>query len=65
MYAMYAMYAMYVMYVMYVMMNVCMYVCFFGIALGTRDYVSGRMHAHNKGPYRLVLNSEASSKIAW
>lgn len=33
--------------------------------LGTRDYVSGRMHAHNKGPYRLVLNSEASSKIAW
>eukprot|EP00808_Paulinella_micropora_P017111 g56316.t1 len=33
--------------------------------LGTRDYVSGRMMAHNKGPYRLVLNSEASSKIDW
>lgn len=33
--------------------------------LGTRDYVTGCMWKHNKGPYRLVLNSEASSKIAW
>jgi succinate dehydrogenase/fumarate reductase flavoprotein subunit len=33
--------------------------------LGTRDYVTGCMWKHNKGPYRLILNSSASSGIAW
>jgi len=33
--------------------------------IGTRDYVTGRMWSHNKAPYRLVLNSKASSGIAW
>jgi flavocytochrome c len=33
--------------------------------IGKRDYVTGCMWAHNKGPYRLVLNSKASSGIAW
>eukprot|EP00286_Rhodomonas_abbreviata_P011851 CAMPEP_0181322778 /NCGR_PEP_ID=MMETSP1101-20121128/19412_1 /TAXON_ID=46948 /ORGANISM="Rhodomonas abbreviata, Strain Caron Lab Isolate" /LENGTH=657 /DNA_ID=CAMNT_0023430719 /DNA_START=26 /DNA_END=1999 /DNA_ORIENTATION=- len=33
--------------------------------LGKRDYVSGRMFFHNKGPYRLVLNAKAQSRIAW
>src|SRR4051794_9920915 len=28
--------------------------------LGTRDYVTGCMWKHNKGPYRLILNSSAS-----
>jgi len=33
--------------------------------LGTRDYVTGKMWSHNKGPYRLVLNSKCSKNIAW
>lgn len=33
--------------------------------IGTRDYVSSRMWQHNKAPYRLILNSKASSGIAW
>jgi len=33
--------------------------------LGTRDYVTGCMWEHNKGPYRLILNSAASAGIAW
>jgi len=33
--------------------------------LGTRDYVTGKMWSHNKGPYRLVLNSKCSEGIAW
>jgi len=33
--------------------------------LGTRDYVTGSMWKHNKGPYRLVLNSKCSKNIAW
>jgi len=33
--------------------------------LGTRDYVTGCMWKHNKGPYRLVLNSAATAGIAW
>jgi len=33
--------------------------------LGTRDYVTGCMWNHNKGPYRLILNSKATSGIAW
>jgi succinate dehydrogenase/fumarate reductase flavoprotein subunit len=33
--------------------------------LGTRDYVTMRMWTHNKPPYRLVLNSKATSGIAW
>lgn len=33
--------------------------------LGKRDYVSGRMLVHDKGPYRLCLNSHASKLIAW
>lgn len=33
--------------------------------IGKRDYVTGRMWAHNNGPYRLVLNSKASDNIAW
>lgn len=33
--------------------------------LGTRDYVTKCMIDHNKGPYRLVLNSKATSNIAW
>jgi succinate dehydrogenase/fumarate reductase flavoprotein subunit len=32
--------------------------------LGRRDYVSGRMWK-NEGPFRLVLNSKASTEIAW
>lgn len=33
--------------------------------LGTRDYVTSSMWKHNNGPYRLILNSAASSGIAW
>lgn len=33
--------------------------------LGKRDYVSGRMWANAKAPYRLILNSQATEKIAW
>lgn len=33
--------------------------------LGKRDYVTGRMWKHNKGPYRLVLSSAATSEIDW
>lgn len=33
--------------------------------LGKRDYVSGRMFFHNKGPYKLVLNQKSIDKIAW
>lgn len=33
--------------------------------IGTRDYVSMCMWKHNKAPYRLILNSKASSGIAW
>jgi flavocytochrome c len=33
--------------------------------IGKRDYVTGCMWKHNKGPYRLVLNSKASGNIAW
>jgi len=33
--------------------------------LNTRDYVSGVMQKHNKYPYRLVLNNEATNNIAW
>lgn len=33
--------------------------------IGKRDYVTGCMWSHNKGPYRLILNSKASSGIAW
>jgi flavocytochrome c len=33
--------------------------------LGTRDYVTGEMWKHNKGPYRLVLNSAAGKEIEW
>jgi len=33
--------------------------------LGTRDYVTSCMWNHNKGPYRLVLNSAAVAGIAW
>lgn len=32
--------------------------------LGRRDYVSGEM-AKNKGPFRLVLNGDASREIEW
>jgi flavocytochrome c len=33
--------------------------------LQKRDFVTGKMWETNKPPYRLVLNSEASGKIAW
>jgi len=33
--------------------------------LGTRDYVTMYMWKHNKPPYRLILNSKATSGIAW
>jgi len=33
--------------------------------LGHRDYVTGEMWKHNKGPYRLVLNGAASKEIEW
>jgi len=33
--------------------------------IGKRDYVSGCMWAHNKAPYRLVLNSAAAKNLAW
>lgn len=33
--------------------------------LQKRDFVTGKMWENNKPPYRLVLNSEASGKIAW
>ena len=33
--------------------------------IGKRDYVTGRMWKHNKAPYRLVLNSAASSNLQW
>ncbi len=33
--------------------------------IGKRDYVTGRMWAHDKGPYRLVLNSAAASNLQW
>lgn len=37
----------------------------FADELGKRDYVTGRMWGHKKGPYRLVLNSKAAAEIAW
>lgn len=37
----------------------------FANELGKRDYVSGRMWKQDKFPYRLILNSAASSEIAW
>lgn len=37
----------------------------FSNELGKRDYVTGRMWKTNNGPYRLVLNTAASSEIAW
>jgi hypothetical protein len=37
----------------------------FADELGKRDYVTGRMWGHKKGPYRLVLNSKAAAQIAW
>eukprot|EP00943_MAST-04B_sp_MAST-4B-sp1_P009204 g9204.t1 len=33
--------------------------------IGKRDYVTGNMWKHNKPPYRLVLNSAASSNLDW
>eukprot|EP00906_Rhabdomonas_costata_P009367 RCo013263 len=33
--------------------------------LQKRDFVTGKMWETNKPPYRLILNSEASGKIAW
>lgn len=33
--------------------------------LQKRDFVTGKMWENNKPPFRLVLNSEASGKIAW
>lgn len=33
--------------------------------IGTRDYVTMSMWKHDKAPYRIVLNSKASSGIAW
>lgn len=33
--------------------------------LGTRDYVTGEMWKHNKGPYRLLLNENSYKNIAW
>lgn len=33
--------------------------------IGKRDYVTGRMWAHQKAPYRLVLNSAAASNLQW
>ena len=33
--------------------------------LGKRDYVTGRMWAHAKGPYRLILNTAARKQINW
>ena len=33
--------------------------------IGKRDYVTGRMWEHDKGPYRLVLNSAAASNLEW
>eukprot|EP01062_Namystynia_karyoxenos_P061628 TRINITY_DN539_c0_g1_i2.p1 TRINITY_DN539_c0_g1~~TRINITY_DN539_c0_g1_i2.p1 ORF type:complete len:683 (+),score=299.30 TRINITY_DN539_c0_g1_i2:89-2050(+) len=33
--------------------------------LQKRDYVTGAMWAHNKGPYRLCLNSKAAETIKW
>merc|ERR1719181_1906614 len=33
--------------------------------IGKRDYVTGNMWEHNKAPYRLVLNSAASSNLDW
>jgi succinate dehydrogenase/fumarate reductase flavoprotein subunit len=33
--------------------------------IGKRDYVTGRMWAHDKGPYRLVLNTKAARNLQW
>jgi len=33
--------------------------------LGHRDYVTGEMWKHNKGPYRLILNGAAGKEIEW
>ncbi|KAJ9468991.1 Fumarate reductase [Diplonema papillatum] len=33
--------------------------------LQKRDFVTGRMWEHNKGPYRLVLNGASSKSIEW
>jgi succinate dehydrogenase/fumarate reductase flavoprotein subunit len=33
--------------------------------IGKRDYVTGRMWQHDKGPYRLILNSKSSGNMAW
>lgn len=33
--------------------------------LGKRDYVTGRMWKHAKGPYRLILNTAARKQINW
>eukprot|EP00040_Diaphanoeca_grandis_P005401 m.32696 g.32696 ORF g.32696 m.32696 type:complete len:605 (-) comp16681_c0_seq1:114-1928(-) len=37
----------------------------FANELGKRDYVSGRMWARDRAPYRLLLNSKSASNIAW
>jgi succinate dehydrogenase/fumarate reductase flavoprotein subunit len=37
----------------------------FANELGKRDYVSGRMWAQDRAPYRLVLNSASTNEIAW
>jgi len=33
--------------------------------IGKRDYVTGMMWSHNKGPYRLLLNTKASGQMQW
>jgi len=33
--------------------------------IGKRDYVTGMMWSHDKAPYRLILNTKASSKMPW
>lgn len=35
------------------------------VQLGKRDYVTGRMWKHAKGPYRLILNTAARKQINW
>jgi len=38
--------------------------CRFADELGRRDYLSGEMHK-NRGPFRLLLNKEASEEVTW
>ncbi len=55
----------------YVCMIVRLYVCVrlvcdcSNVQLGKRDYVTGRMWKHAKGPYRLILNTAARKQINW